>query len=119
MNHRAVILALLSAALFGVSTPSAKALLGTIDPTILAGLLYCCAGFRIELLRRVARPLYDERSHAQAPLSRTDFPWLAGAVIAGGVIGPILLMFGLARTDASAASLLLTMEGVATALLAW
>ena len=37
----------------------------------------------------------------------------------GGIIGPILLMVGLARTEAATASLLLTLEGVATALMAW
>jgi hypothetical protein len=41
MDRRAVTLALLSAALFGISTPAAKVLLGTVDPAILAGLLYC------------------------------------------------------------------------------
>jgi drug/metabolite transporter (DMT)-like permease len=46
-------------------------------------------------------------------------PWLAGAIVAGGIVGPILLMVRLARTDAATASLLLTLEGVATALLAW
>jgi drug/metabolite transporter (DMT)-like permease len=46
-------------------------------------------------------------------------PWLAGAILAGGIAGPVLLMAGLTSTDASAASLLLTLEGVATALLAW
>ena len=44
MNRRAVILALLSDALFGISTPGAKALLGSISPAVLAGLLYCGAG---------------------------------------------------------------------------
>jgi hypothetical protein len=38
LNQRAVLLALLSAALFGVSTPATKLLLGTTDPAILAGL---------------------------------------------------------------------------------
>jgi drug/metabolite transporter (DMT)-like permease len=119
MNHRAVILALLSAALFGVSTPAAKALLGTINPAVLAGLLYCGAGVGIAILRRIATPLLGQRVSSQAPLSRGDVPWLAGAILAGGVVGPILLMLGLVRTDAAAASLLLTMEGVLTALLAW
>lgn len=118
MNRRAVIYALLSAALFGVSTPAAKVLLGTIDPAILAGLLYCGAGLGVAGLRLVAGRYLGERA-AQAPLERRDVPWLAGAILAGGVIGPILLMLGLARTDAAAASLLLTLEGVATALLAW
>ena len=117
MNRHAVLLALLSAVLFGVSTPAAKALLGTIDPAVLAGLLYCGAGLGIAVLRRVARPLI--RLDAEPSLGRADVPWLAGAIAAGGIVGPLLLMFGLQRTDAAAASLLLTLEGAATALLAW
>jgi drug/metabolite transporter (DMT)-like permease len=118
MNRRAVVFALLSAALFGASTPAAKALLGTIDPAILAGLLYCGAGIGIAVLRRLLRPLMGD-AVVQAPLGASDVPWLAGAIAAGGILGPILLMIGLTRTDAAAASLLLTLEGVATALLAW
>ncbi len=119
MNHRAVILALLSAGLFGVSTPAAKLLLGSIDPMVLAGLLYCGAGLGIALLRRIARPLFVATIATETPLKSVDVPWLAGAIVAGGIIGPVLLMIGLARTDAASASLLLTLEGVATALLAW
>lgn len=118
MNHRAVVFALLSAALFGASTPAAKALLGVVNPAILAGLLYCGAGIGIAILRRLLRPVMGD-SAAQAPLGASDVPWLAGAIAAGGIVGPILLMIGLLRTDAAAASLLLTLEGVATALLAW
>ena len=119
MNRRPVILALLSAALFGASTPAAKLLLGEITPPILAGLLYLGAGVGVALLRRVARPLLRPIVPAEAPLSRSDVPWLTGAILAGGVAGPLLLMFGLSRTDASATSLLLTLEGVSTALIAW
>lgn len=116
MHYRAVLFALLSAALFGVSTPAAKALLAAVDPVLLAGLLYCGAGLGIALLRRFA--LAGKRG-GEAPLAQRDWPWLAGAIAAGGVAGPILLMFGLSRTEASTASLLLTLESVATALLAW
>jgi drug/metabolite transporter (DMT)-like permease len=119
MNHRAVILALLSAALFGVSTPAAKALLGTIHPAVLAGLLYCGAGLGIAIVRRFGRSVVSKGGQAEAPLSSRDWPWLSGAIVAGGIAGPILLMVGLERTEAAAASLLLTLEGVATALLAW
>lgn len=119
MNHQAVIFALLSAALFGVSTPAAKSLLGTVDPAVLAGLLYCGAGIGVALLRRFARPVFVPQAAAETPLGPRDWPWLGGAILAGGIVGPILLMTGLARTDAAAASLLLTLEGVATALLAW
>ncbi len=118
MNHRAVLFALLSAALFGVSTPVAKALLGSVNPAILAGLLYCGAGLGVAALRRLAPPIAGADA-AEVPLGRRDWPWLAGAIVAGGIVGPLLLMMGLARTEAAAASLLLALEGVATALLAW
>ena len=120
MNHHAVVLALLSAALFGISTPAAKALLGTIDPIVLAGLLYCGAGLGVAVLRHIGRSLLvAQAGAAEVPLQRTDMSWLAGAIVAGGVIGPVLLMVGLARTDAATSFLLLTLEGVATALMAW
>lgn len=119
MNRRAVVLVLLSAALFGISTPAAKALLGSMDPAVLAGLLYCGAGIGITILRRIARAFSASDGAQETPLTLPDYPWLAGAIAAGGIAGPLLLMFGLARTDAAAASLLLTLEGVATALLAW
>jgi drug/metabolite transporter (DMT)-like permease len=109
---------LLSAALFGVSTPAAKALLGTMDPAVLAGLLYCGAGLGVAALRRIARPL-EGSARSETPLGRRELPWLAAAIVAGGIVGPILLMIGLARTEAATASLLLTLEGVTTALLAW
>jgi drug/metabolite transporter (DMT)-like permease len=117
MNRHAVVLALLSAMLFGASTPAAKVLLGGIDPAILAGLLYCGAGLGVAILRRLVRPLIQ--TAAEAPLARSDAPWLAGAILCGGIVGPLLLMVGLSYTDAAAASLLLTLEAVATALLAW
>ena len=119
MNRHAVVLALLSAALFGLSTPAAKVLLGTIDPTVLAGLLYCGAGLGVAVVRRVGWFASAQAGRSEAALGRSDVPYLAGAIVAGGVAGPVLLMSGLQRTDASAASLLLTLEGVATALMAW
>ena len=119
VNLRAIILAFLSAALFGVSTPAAKVLLGSVDPVILAGLFYCGAGFGVGVVRRLARRLIAPEGRSQTPLARGDLPWLAAAIVAGGIAGPILLMTGLAHTGAATASLLLTLEGVATALLAW
>lgn len=118
MNRHAVLFALLSATLFGLSTPVAKALLGSVHPAVLAGILYCGAGLGVAALRRLAPPLAGAAA-AEVPLGGRDWPWLAGAIVAGGIVGPLLLMLGLARTDAAAASLLLTLEGVATALLAW
>src|SRR4051794_9808061 len=117
MKGKAVLYALTSAILFGVSTPAAKALLGSIDPAILAGLLYTGVGLGAALLRRLLRA--SDSGRGEASLTRSEIPWLAGAIAAGGVVGPLLLMTGLARTEATAASLLLTLEGVATALMAW
>lgn len=118
MNRTAALYALASAALFGISTPAAKALVGTIDPTMLAGILYCGAGVGVALLRRITRVVLASQTRGVS-LRQEDIPWLAGAIAAGGIAGPILLMTGLARTEASAASLLLTLEGAATALIAW
>lgn len=111
--------ALLSAALFGVSAPLAKELLATSSPQMLAGLLYLGSGVGLLAFwttRRVAR---GTKAPAEKPLGREDIPWLAGAYLAGGVLGPLLLMVGLSRTPASSASLLLNLEGVFTAVLAW
>jgi drug/metabolite transporter (DMT)-like permease len=111
-----IVLALTAAALFGASTPVAKALVGVVDPWLLAGLFYLGAGIGLAGLRAV---LHRRGRVAEAPVGRADVPWLAGAITFGGVVGPVLLMLGLARTEASAASLLLTMEGAATAVIAW
>jgi drug/metabolite transporter (DMT)-like permease len=104
--------ALAAAALFGASTPLAKLLVGEIPPVLLAGALYLGSGIALSvwLFARTAR---------EPRLQRADAPALAGAVLSGGVIGPVLLMAGLTRTPASSASLLLNMEGVLTACLAW
>jgi drug/metabolite transporter (DMT)-like permease len=119
MNRSAVAFALISAALFGISTPAAKALLGSVDPALLAGLFYCGAGIGTGILRRIMRAWRPDAAAPETPLARGDIPWLGGAILCGGIVGPLLLMAGLARTEASTASLLLTLEGAATALLAW
>jgi drug/metabolite transporter (DMT)-like permease len=119
VNQRAILYALASSILFGLSTPAAKALLGDVSPIVLAGLLYAGAGIGMTILRSFCRWWVSKSSEREAALERTALPWLAGATVAGGVIGPILLMIGLANTRASTASLLLTLEGAATALLAW
>lgn len=106
--------ALLAAVLFGVSTPRAKLLLGETPPLLLAGLLYVGSGPGLSVIR-----LYVPPSAAGAPFARVDIPWLTAAVVTGGVLGPVLLMSGLRATSASTASLLLNLEGVFTALLAW
>jgi len=111
-NPRGISAALAAAVLFGASTPFSKLLLGDIGPWLLAGLLYLGSGVGLTALRLFARG-------GQARLGRGEWPWLLGAVLAGGVAGPVLLMYGLAGAAASTASLLLNAEGVFTAVLAW
>jgi drug/metabolite transporter (DMT)-like permease len=108
---------MIAAALFGASTPLAKLLLGGgVDPWLLAGLLYLGSGLGLagaQLGRRTLAP------PTEAPLRRRDLPWLALVVLTGGVVGPVLLMVGLSATPASAAALLLNLEGLATMAIAW
>jgi drug/metabolite transporter (DMT)-like permease len=111
--------ALAAAALFGVSTPLAKLLLGELSPVTLAGLLYLGSGIGLGLLLGARRALgRGAPGGPEAALTRRDLPWLAGAVLAGGVAAPVVLLWGLAGTPASDAALLLNFETVLTALLA-
>ena len=116
--RRGPLLAILSAVLFGASTPLAKRLLGAgVDPWLLAGLLYLGSGIGLAILYGARR--VGSRAKAEAPLRRADLPWLALVVLAGGVIGPVLLMYGLTRVPATSAALLLNLEALATLGLAW
>ncbi|WP_218510659.1 DMT family transporter [Variovorax sp. dw_308] len=112
IDQPGVAAALAAALLFGIGTPLAKRLLEGVGPWMLAGLLYLGSGIGLALLRRLRRAPRVELPQGQGV-------WLAGAVLSGGVVGPVLLMLGLSRLPASGASLLLNAEGVFTALLAW
>jgi drug/metabolite transporter (DMT)-like permease len=107
----------MSAVLFGASTPLAKIAVSSADPIVVAGLLYLGSGIGLAVLRTVRAESLTKRT--ETPLSRADLPWLAGATLAGGVVGPTLLLLGLLSTQASTASLLLNLEAVATAAIAW
>ncbi len=104
--------ALGAALLFGAGTPIAKLLLNSVSPWLLAGLLYFGSGVGLTLYRKLIHI-------PTAKLSRADLPWLAGAILSGGIIAPVLLMLGLTEMPASSTSLLMNAEGVFTALLAW
>ena len=110
------LLAFAAALLFGMSTPVAKVLLGRADPVLLASLLYLGSGVGLAAWRAVAR---RRRPSSEASLGRKELPWLAGAVFAGGVVAPVALLAGLSKTPAATAYLLLNLEGVLTALIAW
>lgn len=107
-----VVAAVGAAILFGAGTPLSKLLLVQASPWLLAALLYLGSGLGLWMLRFI-------RHSPAVQLARGERRWLAGAILSGGIIAPVLLMTGLAAMPASGAALLLNAEGVFTALLAW
>ena len=121
MNSRlaAILTALAAAALFGAATPVAKALLGSMSAFMVAGLFYLGSGLGLGVAivaRRLLAPTTEQRGQK---ISKAEMPWLLGAIATGGVAGPALLMLGLSSTTAATSSLLLNLEGVLTAVIAW
>ena len=121
-TQRYAALALASAALFGISTPLAKLLLGHATPLVLAGLLYLGSGLGLLIVWLARRGVRRARSGAEVerrvPLRVRDMPWLAGAVVTGGILAPVALLWGVSGMQASGASLLLNAEAVLTILVA-
>ena len=117
--HTGVPYAFLAAVTFGASTPFSKMLLGQVAPVTLAGLLYLGSGIGLLTWFVLRDASARSRKDPSSRLTGKDIPWLGGAILSGGIAGPVLLMLGLSLTPASAASLLLNMEGVLTSMLAW
>ena len=109
--------ALTAALLFGASAPVAKLLLVDIAPISLAALLYLGSAIGVAgvlIFQRTRR----RSSAGEAQIKRPDLVWLAGAILAGGIAAPVILLFSLRATPAATASLLLNFESVATTLIA-
>jgi len=113
---RPIAAAVAAAALFGAGVPLAKVLVGQVGAIPLAALLYLGSGAGLFLLQGVT--MVAGRRSRESGIARSDLPWLAGATLAGGVLAPIALMSGLRNSPAATASLLLNLEGAATAVLA-
>lgn len=107
--------AILAALLFGASTPAVKLLCADVGANVGAGLLYLGSGLGVLLLLLVKHL----RGAAIVPVPPDARARFVGAIVAGGVVAPVLLVWGLQATAASTASLLLNLEGVATATIAW
>ena len=114
MNQSSVVFALLAAFLFGASTPLAKLLIGDVPPVMLGGLLYLGSGVGLSVYR-----LVRDKSWQISGMQAGEWKWLAGAIFFGGVVGPVALMYGLISTSGSTASLMLNLESVLTAVIAW
>lgn len=112
--NRNVLYALMAATLFGASIPFTKLLVGEIPPVLLAGLLYLGSGAGLVITR-----MTRDRGWKPSGLTQQEWPWFLGAIFFGGVLGPVALLFGLTYTSGSTAALLLNLEAVLTALIAW
>lgn len=117
MNKRPLTYVLISAALFGISPPLAKLLTKNLPPVALAGFLYLGAFAGLSIYS-VLRGIISSEKTKSANLNKGDFPWLFGAILSGGIIAPICLMFGLSRISGFTTSLLLNLEGIFTAIIA-
>src|SRR5262245_22981039 len=116
-QRRGALLGLGAAALFGASVPIAKLLVPQAGPLMLSALLYLGAGLALAGWKSLVVRQGDVRQR-EAALRRSDLPLLAGVVLAGGALGPFLLISGLARSSGVAASLLLNLEAPFTVLFA-
>lgn len=112
--NKSVTFAIAAAVLFGASTPLAKLLVGDVSPVLLGGLLYLGSGVGLGLFR-----ILRDRGWKSSGIQAREWPWLLGAIFFGGVLGPVALMYGLTSSSGSAASLMLNLESVLTAVLAW
>lgn len=108
---------LAAAALFGVSPPLAKLLLPESSPLVVAGLLYLGAGLGL-LAFELLSYRGSRTARREAPVRASDLRLLAGIVIMGGILGPVLMLWGLQRLSGVVASLLLNLEAPFTILLA-
>ena len=111
----AILLAVLAAALYAISTPVSKVMLQVVPPTMVAAFLYLGAGIGVGtmMLIRYERkcPSSEDRLH------RCDIPYTAAMVVLD-IAAPILMMYGLKTCSAANTSLLNNFEIVATAIIA-
>ena len=116
--RRGAAMALGAAVLFGLSTPLTKLLIGSTNIFLLAGLLYLGAGLGLGCWQLLRTGAGRDAKTGRDRIDRAELGWLAAAVVVGGIVAPVLLLLGLRHTDASAAALLLNLEGLFSAVLA-
>ena len=117
--ERGIAAAVGAALLFGANPSISKVVLDRVEPLMLAGLFYVGAGLGLTIIYLFSRRLTRLSSQQAMSVRGKDWLWLGAATLFGGVMAPVLLMFGIADSPASSASLLLSLEGVFTALLGW
>jgi len=111
----AILMAILAAALYGISSPISKLLLKKIPPPFMAALLYLGAGFGMLIVHFVN--VCSKKAPTEAKITNKELPFVIGMIILD-IAAPIFLMVGLTMAPAENASLLNNFEIVATALIA-
>ena len=113
-----LIFGLLAAVFFGSCAPMTKYFLDSSGPISLAALFYLGSGIGMFILIIAGRIIRKGKPQHEAPLTRSDIPYLAGMILFGGVLAPIILMYSMIQTPAATGALLLNFEPVATAVIA-
>ena len=113
--RKGIIMAILAAVLYAVSSPFSKVLLNEMPPTLMAGFLYLGAGVGMSLIAVSRRVRQVENTEIH--LSKAEMPYTV-AMILLDIAAPICMLIGLNATTAANASLLNNFEIVATALIA-
>ena len=106
---------ILAAALYAINIPLSKLLLAHVGSTMMAAFLYLGAGIGMFLYCTVA-DLTGKRKKKER-LTKKELPYTIAMVVLD-IIAPILLMIGIAKTNAANVSLLNNFEIVATSLIA-
>lgn len=110
---KAILFAILAAALYALNSPLSKLLLQSVPPTMMAGFLYVGAGIGMAAMGAIRK----QTGSKENPLTKKDLPYTLG-MIGLDIAAPIFLMIGLSRTTAANVSLLNNFEIVATSLIA-
>lgn len=116
MRRKATMFAILAAAFYAINVPLSKVLMAHIEPTMMAAFLYLGAGVGLLLYSFICKMLGKET--VKEPLTRKELPYTVAMVVLD-IIAPILLMFGITKTNSANVSLLNNFEIVATTLIAF
>ena len=118
MDRRPVTFVIVAAVLYGAAIPLTKILLSDFSPLAMAGILYCGAFAGLSIFWSARRLAASTGAGPVHDLERKDAPWMAGSILFGGILAPVLLMYGLEMSSGFSTSLLSNLEGVATAAIA-
>lgn len=105
-NCVAALSAILAAVFYAINIPASKILLGSIEPVMMAAVLYLGAGIGVGIIYMARK---NKETAQNSSLNRSDLPYVLGMILLD-IAAPICLMYGLGATTAANASLLNNFE---------